>query len=115
MRKQRRNTHVQAMPDARKIARPARRDDVAFHQLDDEGLIHDTVSGNTHWLNGTALFIWQRCDGGHNVHDIAQLMSTVYDVSMSAALGHVERLLEELKARNLVHTSFEWKGSDESS
>ncbi|MFQ5590148.1 MAG: PqqD family protein [Phycisphaerae bacterium] len=85
--------------------RPARRTDVTVHELDGEALIYDPVTADTHRLNRTGLFIWQRCDGYHNVAEIARRLTEGYDVALVPAALHSARMIAELERTQLVTTT----------
>ncbi len=79
-----------------------RRADVRVHRLDDEGLVYDPRSSDTHHLNATAMFIWSRCDGLHTCHAMADALAGQFDVSERAAFEHVDRTIEEFHKRRLL-------------
>lgn len=83
---------------------PVRRSDLTVHVLDGEALMFDAVSGDTHRLNETALFIWRQCNGRRDASRVAARLTEVYDVPKAYALEHVERMMEELEHRHLVTT-----------
>ncbi len=87
-------------------ARLVRRTDVTVYELDGEGLVFDATRGDTHRLNATAMAIWRECDGRQDAAQIAERLTDSYDVSMAAAVEHVERLLREFQERRLVYTAF---------
>jgi len=82
--------------------KPRRRTDVTVHELDDEALIYDATTADTHRLNTTALFIWRQCDGQQNVEHIARRLAEVYDVPFEPAHKHVEKMLFELQNKRLT-------------
>ena len=82
--------------------KPVRRPDLSFYEIDDELLIYDETSGDTHRLNGTARFIWDRCNGHRDAEAVAADLADVYTVPMSEALNHVESLFMELLTRRLL-------------
>ncbi len=85
------------------IEHPCRRDRrLTVHELDDEALIYDAESANTHRLNATAYFIWRQCDGRRNVSAVAHRMCDVYEVDFRAAVKHVTRILREFVDHGLV-------------
>ena len=88
--------------DVASSARPLRRADVILHELDDEALIFDAASSDTHRLNGTAYFIWQCCDGTHDLAAIARSVSEAFEVSAESALTHVREMIELLQERSLL-------------
>ena len=82
--------------------RPSRRPDLSIYEIDDELLIYDETAGDTHRLNGTARFIWDRCNGHRDAEAVAADLADVYDVAMSEALSYVESLFVELLTRRLL-------------
>ena len=72
-----------------------------MHELDGEALVFDAVSGDTHRLNGTALFIWRECDGRQNAREVAKRVAKGYDISLDSAVEHVERIFNEFDDRRL--------------
>lgn len=79
-----------------------RRPDLSLYEIDDELLIYDQASGDTHRLNGTARFIWDRCDGLRDIGAVAADLADVYDVPVSEALVHVESFFAGLRERRLL-------------
>ena len=88
-------------PQAKTLRRPLRRSDLTVHELDGEALLFDAVSGDTHRLNGTALFIWRECDGRQDAHQVAERLAEVYDVSPESGVEHVEQMFNKLNDRHL--------------
>lgn len=84
--------------------RPVRVDTVNVHELDGEALIFDPGTGDTHRLNETALFIWNRCDGSHGVAGIAAALAQAYEVSEDEARDHVRRIVQDFDERGLLVT-----------
>lgn len=85
--------------------RQVRRPDLSLYEIDDELLIYDETSGDTHRLNGTARFIWDRCDGTRDRGAIAADLANVYDVSPAEAATHVERFMASLREQRLLVTA----------
>ena len=88
-------------PQAKTLRRPLRRSDLTVHELDGEALLFDAVSGDTHRLNGTALFIWRECDGRKDARQVAERVAKAYDISLDSAVEHVERIFNEFDDRHL--------------
>jgi len=81
---------------------PKRRRDLTVYELDDEALIFDPQSSDTHRLNATALFIWRMCDGNNPPQRIAEALTENYEVGWDSAREHSERILQELHTHGLV-------------
>ncbi|MFQ5494596.1 MAG: HPr-rel-A system PqqD family peptide chaperone [Phycisphaerae bacterium] len=90
-----------AMPES-DGARPLARRDVRIHELDGEALIYDPVSGDTHHLNETAFFVWNDCDGTTSMSRIVDHLVESFDVQRPEAAAHVERVLDDFRARKLA-------------
>ena len=90
--------------DVASSERSLRRADVILHELDDEALIFDATSSDTHRLNGTAYFIWQCCDGTHDLAAIARRVSETFEVSAESALTYVREMIGLFHERNLLET-----------
>jgi hypothetical protein len=78
--------------DADVIA-PPRRDDVLVEELDGEVVFSDPRTTRAFHLNGTAYFVWQRCDGRTTTRQIADALMAEYDVEFDRALDDVEQLV----------------------
>jgi hypothetical protein len=75
------------------LVAPARRDDVLVEELDGEVVFSDPRTTRAFHLNGTAYFVWQRCDGRATTRQIARDLTEAYDVDMDRALDDVEQLV----------------------
>lgn len=81
------------------------RADLKIHPIDDEGLIYDPLTADTHRLNPTAFFIWQQFDRCVQVDEIVRLVTEAYEVKLTDAKIHVERLLREFHERGLISST----------
>lgn len=84
------------------MMKPLRRQDVTVHELDDEALVYDATTADTHRLNNTAYFIWKQCDGKNDAGQIAQRIVDIYNISFQSACEHVRQLLNELQCKRLT-------------
>ena len=75
------------------IIAPARRDDVLVEELGDEVVFSDPRTTRAFHLNGTAYFVWQRCDGRTTTRQIARDLTAAFDVDLDRALDDVEQLV----------------------
>lgn len=66
--------HCVSMPQ-----RPRRRDGLACHRLDNEAVVYDLAHHTLHYLNATARFIWEQCDGARPVEAIIEQVRTNFD------------------------------------
>ncbi|NSW56574.1 MAG: PqqD family protein [Armatimonadetes bacterium] len=65
--------------------KPVRRKDLLGRQVADEWMIYDASGKAVHVLNETARFVWDRCDGEHDVEDIVAEAVALYEVSEAEA------------------------------
>jgi PqqD family protein of HPr-rel-A system len=82
--------------------RPLRRTGLTVHELDGEALIFNAATNDTHRLNRTAYFIWQCCDGAHDLADITHRMTETFEVSEESAETHARNMIELLHERSLL-------------
>jgi hypothetical protein len=78
----------------------ARRDGLVLRELPDELLVYDTDTHEAHCLNETAAFVWQQCDGGTGVSEIANRTRARFDTEMDDEV--VWLALEDLWKRQLL-------------
>ena len=70
--------------------KPLWRDDLQVRQVGDELVILDRRSGLIHQLNGTARYIWNRCDGNAGVEEIASSLAEEYGLIWECSRQDVE-------------------------
>jgi len=87
------------------LAPPPRRASVAIEELDDEALLCDLRTGQTHRLNQVALHIWRRCDGMTTTRQIAEELAEVYEVTPEVVLDDVEQLVLALADADLFESA----------
>jgi len=61
---------------------PLRKDGILSRKLGDEWMLYDPAAGAVHIINGTAEFVWNLCDGQHDLDDIAGQLRGAYQVRM---------------------------------
>ena len=69
--------------------RPSIRTDLQYRELEDGGVIYDTTAERLHTLNVAAAYIWNCCDGAHNLSDIASELHHQANVPSEQALRDV--------------------------
>ncbi len=89
---------------------PVKRSHLTSHEVDDETLVYDPQRRATHRLNGTARYIWERCDGKHTCRSIADGMVQVWDVAQDEATADVEAAVKQMVRQKLVN----WRPATES-
>lgn len=82
---------------------PLRIEQLAYKTIGDETIILDTKVGReVHQLNEVASFIWNLCDGTHDIQSIAEEVCAEYDVDFQVALLDINEIVQELSAKKLL-------------
>lgn len=58
-------------------------------------------------LNQTAYAIWKLCDGDHDINEIADELSSIYNINKTYILPKISNVIEKLKALNLIRNGEE--------
>ena len=58
-----------------------RRSGLASFELQDEAVIYDIARDTVHYLNRTARFAWDRCDGSRSIAEIADELGLILSES----------------------------------
>jgi len=85
-----------------KSYRPNIRRDLQYRELEDGGVIYDTTAEMIHTLNVTAAYIWNCCDGLHDVSEIASELNRVVNVSPEQAARDVSEALTYFQREALL-------------
>ena len=85
--------------------RPLRREGLVFEEVDGEAVLYDPGCRAVHRFDALTLLVWNACDGLHSAADITREVIAAYDVDSNQALDHVEQLITELRARDLLANS----------
>ena len=80
---------------------PLQRPDIVRKVVDEEVLLFDTESQQAHFINQTADFIWNLCDGTHGEEDIVRELLSKFDVAEERAKKDVGIILSQLKEKRL--------------
>jgi hypothetical protein len=84
--------------------RPLIREDIQYRELEDGGVVYDTSAERIHTLNVTAAYIWNCCDGTHNLLDIASDLHEQVHVSMDKALQDVRDAIAYFQKEGLLRS-----------
>lgn len=85
------------------MKKPLRMDRLAFKTIGFETIILDTKIGKeVHQLNEVASFVWNLCDGNHDLQKITDKVCNEFDVENEDASKDVEILIAELAAKSLL-------------
>lgn len=69
---------------------------IVVEKVGNEALVLDTARGKIHQLNSTAAYIWSLLDGVRSDHDIAQMVSSEFDIDLETASKDVRTTLQVL-------------------
>ena len=86
------------------MARPKQRKDIIQRRIDDTVVVIKEDGLSSHILNKTAAFIWELCDGGRNIEDIAKRVHQQFEVSLEEARQDTVTLINELKRAGILNT-----------
>jgi hypothetical protein len=82
--------------------KPNIRGDIQYRELEDGGVLYDTSAERIHTLNVTAAYIWNCCDGFHNLSQIASELHWQVDVPRERALKDVREVLAYFQNEGLL-------------
>ena len=82
--------------------RPNIRRDLQYRELEDGGVIYDTSAETIHTLNASAAYIWNCCDGLHNVSEIASELNRLVNVPPEQAARDVSEALTYFQREALL-------------
>jgi PqqD family protein of HPr-rel-A system len=85
-------------------SRPAARTDVAYAELDGEGLAYDQRTGELHYLAPTARLVFRLADGSATVSQLASEIADAYDMPLGEVSTHLESLLADLDEAQLLQS-----------
>lgn len=91
------------------MRKPNRVDRLAYKTIGDETIILDTkLNQQVHQLNELASFIWNLCDGEHEVHQIVEKVCLEFEVSKDEANRDVHDFIVELEKKTLLSDKALW-------
>ncbi|MFQ5647005.1 MAG: PqqD family protein [bacterium] len=79
-----------------------RSEETPWNVVDDEAVLLNLESGHYFSLNETARFVWERCDGKHNLEDILSELCRQFEVTRKQAAADIEKLTKELLEEGLL-------------
>jgi hypothetical protein len=89
-----------------RIMIPLRKGGVLVRQLGEESMLYDSEKGTIHILNPTAEFIWNLCDGNHDVEAMEQELRNAFDIPQGRDLvKDIEGILEAFNEKELLATN----------
>ena len=85
------------------MEKPLRMERLAYRTIGHETIILDTKIGKeVHQLNEVATFIWNLCDGTHDLQSMANKVCKEFDIDYLQATDDIKILIEELNSKSLL-------------
>ena len=82
---------------------PIRNSDILLQEAGEETLLYSPEGRAVHVLNPTARFVWDRCDGQHSIHDLAQALREQFAVAPEHDVeGDVRRTVRTFAEKGLL-------------
>ena len=82
--------------------RPAKNNDIAFRDIEDEVFAVAPHSGKYYAFNGVGSYIWQLIDCANSVAKIVTKVTEKYEVAPEVAHEEVVNFIAKLESRGLV-------------
>jgi hypothetical protein len=75
---------------------------IEVNRVTDGYVVYDPERDRVHYLNHTAVLLFELCDGRRRAADLPRLLQSIYDLP-EVPLAEVSTYLEKLFAEGLVH------------
>lgn len=86
--------------------KPIRKDSVLSGNMGKETVLYNEESGAIHVLNPTALLVWDRCDGEHNLEDMEKAIRTEFSVGAEQSVAEdIVEVLENFSNEGLLEST----------
>lgn len=86
-----------------KCKKPKIVDRLAYKTIGEETIVLDSkINQQVHQLNEMGTFIWDLCDGEHDILEIIENVCDEFEVEKAIATNDVEEFLIELEQKNLI-------------
>ena len=83
-------------------ANPRRRKEILERAVGPDKLLYDTANKTVHVLNGSADFLWQRCDGSRNLEEIAEEAASTFGESLAVVSADLHQCLQSFESLALI-------------
>ena len=90
------------MSEVRAAAFPKQRSDVWLRKTDEEIAAFDRMGGRVHFMNETALAIWDLCDGETAPDEMVAAICELFSMHRDVVSEDVERTLMEFDQAGLI-------------
>jgi hypothetical protein len=78
-------------------------DRLAYKTIGEETIILDTkINQQVHQLNELGTFVWQLCDGQHDIDFIIQKVCDEFEVDLNTATKDVHDFINDLDQKKLI-------------
>lgn len=85
------------------MKKPIRIERLAYKAIAGETIILDTKIGKeVHQLNEVASYVWELCDGLHEVDEIIKKVCEEFEIDTENATNDIHALLNELNEKSLL-------------
>jgi hypothetical protein len=81
---------------------PVKNQDTAHRKLADEAIVVNFTSSFFYNFNPVGAHIWERCDGHHNISQIAGEVAEEFEVSLEEATRDCREFIDGLVAEGLL-------------
>lgn len=81
---------------------PKQRPGIKVRVVEGEVVVLDRHHGLIHQFNRTASFIWDRCNGGFTVTDIARQLAEAFAIDAQTAARDVAEIIKQLQELQLL-------------
>jgi len=92
--------------------KPKVRDDLTVVELDGEAVIYDEATTEIHRLNPTATIVFELCDGSATIADMAEDLSSAFDVPVAVVEPEVRALIRRFRKVQLLQPNGRGYDSD---
>lgn len=79
----------------------ARVENVSAEVVGSDYVLHDSATGQVHFLNQTAALVWDLCDGSRTLRDIATEVARLYQQPAESVVADVTRAVGLLRDHEL--------------
>jgi Coenzyme PQQ synthesis protein D (PqqD). len=83
--------------------KPVRKEYVTCCNIGDEAILYDSTMKLVHVVNTTACFIWNMCDGLHQINDIIEALENSFDVSTEYNIHEdIQKIFQSFYDKDLI-------------
>ena len=79
-------------------------DCLEIHETEDGYAVHNSADGKIHFLNHTAVFLLELCDGQHSIDQVFSIFQEYFKEAQGSQ-DEVHKLFEEFMSQGLIRPS----------